>query len=79
MNPTKENGRLLWEDLWETIYQMPVDKRNFQKKIVAMDIFDKLDVKDKSSSKRGACYYIYYIFNQKKHNEFIKSGNKFSL
>ncbi|HBG80696.1 MAG TPA: DNA mismatch repair protein MutT, partial [Porphyromonadaceae bacterium] len=51
-------------------------KRNFRKKIAAMGILDKLDVKDKSSSKRGA---FYYTFNQKKFNEFIESGNRFSL
>jgi len=64
------------QDLWEAIYQMPIDKRNFRKKIAAMGILDKLDAKDKSSSKRGA---FYYIFNQKKYNEFIESGNRFSL
>jgi len=64
------------QDLWEAIYQMPVDKRNFRKKIAAMGILDRLEVKDKSSSKRGA---FYYVFNQKKYNEFIECGNRFSL
>lgn len=64
------------QDLWEAIYQMPTDKRNFRKKIVSMDILDKLEEKDKTSSKRGA---FYYVFNRKKYKEFIKSGNRFSI
>ncbi len=64
------------QDLWEAIYQMPVDKRNFRKKVSSMDILDKLEEKDKSSSKRGA---FYYIFNQEKYDEFIENGNRFSL
>lgn len=55
---------------------MPVDKRNFRKKIAAMGILDRLEIKDKSSSKRGA---FYYTFNRQKYDEFIASGNRFSL
>lgn len=64
------------QDFWEAIYQMPADKRNFRKKVSSMDILDKLEEKDKSSSKRGA---FYYVFNKEKYREFIKSGNRFSL
>ncbi|MDO5523249.1 MAG: NUDIX domain-containing protein [Bacteroidia bacterium] len=64
------------QDLWEAIYQMPVDKRNFRKKIASMEILDKLETKDKFSSKRGA---FYYVFNRKKYAEFIENGNRFSL
>lgn len=64
------------QDLWEAIYQMPVDKRNFRKKVSSMEILDKLEEKDKSSSKRGA---FYYTFNEEKYDEFIENGNRFSL
>ena len=64
------------QDLWEAIYQMPTDKRNFRKKVVSMGIIDKLDIKDKSSSKRGA---FYYVFDNKKYKEFIEKGGRFSL
>lgn len=64
------------QDLWEAIYQMPVDKRNFRKKVSSMDILDKLEEKDKSSSKRGA---FYYVFNKKKYRTYIEEGNRFSL
>lgn len=64
------------QDLWEAIYQVPVDKRNFRKKVVSMGILDKLEVKDKLSSKRGA---FYYVFNEGKYKKFIESGNRFAL
>lgn len=64
------------QDLYEGIYQMSVDKRNFRKKLAWMDILDKLDEKDKLNSRRGA---FYYKFNKEKYDEFIKSGKRFSL
>ncbi|HOV71103.1 MAG TPA: NUDIX domain-containing protein [Dysgonamonadaceae bacterium] len=64
------------QDLYEAIYQMPIDKRNFRKKIVSMNILDKQEEKDKSSSKRGA---YYYVFNKKKYEAFLREGKRFSL
>lgn len=63
------------QNLYEAIYQIPIDKRNFRKKIASMEILDKLDEKDKLS-KRGAHYYT---FNLKKYNAFLKEGKRFSL
>ena len=42
------------QNLYEAIYQTQLDKRNFRKKLNAMDILEKLDEKDKKGSKRGA-------------------------
>lgn len=64
------------QDLYETIYQMPLDKRNFRKKLASMDILDRLEVKDKENSKRGA---FFYSFNPEKYEEFLKTGKRFSL
>ena len=64
------------QDLYEAIYQQPIDKRNFRKKLMAMDILDKMDDKDKISSKRGAHYYI---FNEEKYNHMISEGKFYSL
>jgi len=64
------------QDLYEAIYQMPLDKRNFRKKLATMDLLDKLEVKDKESSKRGA---FYYTFNPEKYQAFQKAGKRFSL
>jgi ADP-ribose pyrophosphatase YjhB (NUDIX family) len=64
------------QDLYEAIYQMPLDKRNFRKKLSTLEILDKLEDKDKSSSKRGA---YYFTFNKKKYNKFLAEGKRFSL
>lgn len=64
------------QDLYETIYQMPLDKRNFRKKLASMNILDKLTIKDKENSRRGA---YYYTFNPEKYGAFLKAGNRFSI
>ena len=64
------------QDLYEAIYQMPLDKRNFRKKLTTMEILDKLEDKDKVNSKRGA---FYFIFNQHKYHKFLAEGKRFSL
>lgn len=64
------------QDLYEAIYQIPIDKRNFRKKLISMNILDKHDEKDKSGSKRGAHYYS---FNKEKYESFLNKGNRFSL
>lgn len=64
------------QTLYEAIYQIPLDKRNFRKKLHAMDILEKLDEKDKKSSKRGA---FYYMFNKEKYDKLLDDGFYFSL
>ena len=43
--------------LYEAIYAQQLDKRNFRKKMVALDFLEKLNEIDKSGSKKGAYYY----------------------
>lgn len=62
--------------LYEAIYQTTLDKRNFRKKLNSMDILEKLDEKDKKSSKRGA---FYYMFNKEKYDRLLDQGFYFSL
>lgn len=64
------------QTLYEAIYQTTLDKRNFRKKLNAMDILEKLDEKDKKSSKRGA---FYYMFNKEKYDKLLEDGFYFSL
>ncbi|MDR0546986.1 MAG: NUDIX domain-containing protein [Dysgonamonadaceae bacterium] len=64
------------QSLYEAIYQRPLDKRNFRKKIFEMDILDKLEEKDKSASRRGA---YYYRFNKEKYNRRLEEGFYFSI
>lgn len=62
--------------LYEAIYQAPLDKRNFRKKLNAMGILEKLDEKDRKSSRRGA---FYYMFNKEKYDHLLEQGFYFSL
>lgn len=64
------------QNLYEAIYQTEIDKRNFRRKLISMNILNKFEEKDKSSSKRGAHYYS---FDQVKYNQFIKKGSIYSL
>lgn len=64
------------QSLYEAIYNRQIDKRNFRKKILEMDILEKQEDKDKSSSKRGA---FYYKFNREKYEQLLRNGYYFSL
>jgi ADP-ribose pyrophosphatase YjhB (NUDIX family) len=62
--------------LYEAIYEMELDKRNFSRKLLAMDLLEKLDEKDKRNSKKGA---FLYRFDKRKYNELIKKGLNFVI
>ena len=62
--------------LYEAIYGRNIDKRNFRKKIQSMDFLEKSDIKDKSTSKRGA--YL-YTFNTERYERAIENGFSFTL
>ena len=64
------------QSLYEAIYQRPLDKRNFRKKLTEMDILEKLDEKDKQFSRKGA---YYYRFNKEKYDRLVKDGYYFSI
>ncbi len=60
--------------LYEAIYENPVDKRNFTRKILSLDILNKLDEKERSTSKKGA---FLYVFDQEKYTKLENEGLKF--
>lgn len=62
--------------LYEAIYQIPFDKRNFRRKLLAMGLLKKLNEKEKETSKKGA---FYYRFNRPKYEELIEKGFNFDL
>jgi 8-oxo-dGTP diphosphatase len=64
------------QDLYEAIYQRTVDKRNFRKKILSMGILEKLDEKEKETSKKGA---YYYRFNKDSYTKLKQNGFYFNL
>ena len=64
------------QSLYEAIYHKKIDKRNFRKKILSMDLLEKLEEKDKESSKKGA---FLYKFNKTKYNKLVSKGFYFNL
>jgi hypothetical protein len=64
------------KQLYDAIYQQDFDRRNFRKKILSMGILEKLDEKDKSSSRKGA---FLYRFDQQRYREMIDKGIDFIL
>jgi len=45
------------QNLYESVYNTTIDKRNFSKRLLATGLLIKQTEKDKSGSKRGAYYY----------------------
>ncbi len=64
------------QNLYEAIYQKSIDKRNFRKKILSMNLLEKQEDKERETSKKGAWYYR---FNKEKYGEFTSNGFFFNL
>jgi 8-oxo-dGTP diphosphatase len=62
------------QNLYEAIYEMPLDKRNFTKKMLSLGILNKLNEKEKASSRKGA---FYYVFDSVKYEKLQSNGVKF--
>jgi 8-oxo-dGTP diphosphatase len=55
--------------LYEAIYQAELDKRNFRKKLLSMNVLVKLEEKDKTTSRKGA---FLYRFDKKKYRKMVE-------
>ncbi len=62
--------------LYEAIYQSKLDKRNFRKKILSMEVLIKLEEKDMTNSRKGA--YL-YRFDKKKYKKLMDGGYNFTI
>jgi 8-oxo-dGTP diphosphatase len=62
------------QSLYEAIYETPLDKRNFTKKLLSLGILNKLNEKEKESSRKGA---FYYVFDSRKYGKLQSNGVKF--
>jgi 8-oxo-dGTP diphosphatase len=61
------------QGLYEAIYETTFDKRNFTRKILSLGILQRLDEKERTSSKKGA---FYYVFDKKKYKQLEHEGIK---
>lgn len=64
------------QNLYESVLNEKLDKRNFTSKINALNILVKLNEKDMESSKKGS--YLYQ-FDPDKYNEKLKEGFVFKI
>lgn len=64
------------QGLYEAIYNKPLDKRNFRRKLLSMDLLEKQEEKEKESSRKGAWYYK---FDPKKYEDLLRNGFNFEL
>ncbi len=62
--------------LYETILEKELDKRNFRKKILSMDLLEELDEVEQDVSHRAARLYR---FDHKKYKALEKAGFNFEL
>ncbi len=46
------------QSLYEALYCEALDKRNFRKKVLSLEILNRLDEKDKRHSRKGAYFYM---------------------
>lgn len=64
------------QTLYETILDRPLDKRNFRKKILSLDVLLELDEVQTDVAHRAARLYR---FNQKRYREMLRQGVNFEI
>ena len=62
--------------MYETILERPLDKRNFRKKILAMDLLVELDEVQQDVAHRAARLYR---FDEKKYRRLTEAGFDFQV
>lgn len=64
------------QKLYEAIHQKKLDKRNFRKRLILIDVLTRLEEKDRVNSRRGAWLYR---FDKEKYDRMLESGDQFVL
>ena len=64
------------QNLYEIVLERSLDKRNFRKKILAMDVLEELDEVEQDVAHRAARLYC---FDEKKYHRNVKTGFDFQL
>jgi len=65
-----------FRNLYSAIYQRKLEPANFRRKLLSMDLLDRLPMKEKSSSKKGS---FLYSFNKQKYETLTSNGFSFDL
>ena len=64
------------QTLYEIILDRTLDKRNFRKKILSLNVLQELDEVETDVAHRAARLYR---FNQKRYREMVKQGVNFEI
>ena len=64
------------QGLYETVLERELDRRNFRKKILSMDILEELDELQEGVAHRAARLYR---FNERKYKKLAKAGFNFQI
>jgi 8-oxo-dGTP diphosphatase len=64
------------QKLYEAIWNTMLDKRNFRRKILSINVLKKLDEKEIGVSKKGA---YFYTFDKDKYDRHLTNGYYFEL
>lgn len=64
------------QQLYEAIYETELDKRNFRRRILSMDVLVKTDEKEKKYSKKGA---FLYKFDENKYSKLLNENGNSNL
>jgi hypothetical protein len=64
------------QSLYETILGETLDRRNFQKKMIALDIITRLDERKQGGAHKAP--YL-YKFDKKKYQNALKKGISFGI
>ena len=59
------------QKLYEAIFDKKIDNRNFRRKIINLNILDKLEEKQSGVAHKPANYYE---FNKKRYETYLESG-----
>jgi 8-oxo-dGTP diphosphatase len=62
--------------LYETILERPLDKRNFRRKVLAMELLEATDEMEQDVAHRAARLYR---FDERKYRKLVKQGFNFEL
>ena len=63
-------------NLYEALYDRGIDKQNFRKKILTLNVLEKLTEMEMKNSRKGA---FFYKFNVDKYNHLIINGFVFDI
>ena len=59
------------QKLYEAIFDKKIDNRNFRRKIIKLDILDKLEEKQSGVAHKPANYYK---FNKMRYETYLENG-----